>query len=429
MKIEKNPYEFEPETPESSEPSLIDDNSPPPQKLAERDQLPLSSTINAMGSQKKSLGAFEDNDIFTGHARSKSVHRLKISESSPAVSTVNQLQLSGSSAASFDGSYVVSSTTHSPSMENCLFMSPTTRLDNLPEKPEPSPNSGNGLEGYATSPAGGSLDVFPNRNNLQRRKSTMKKMFGERGFLGRTTDPDELPDSKYKTGKPSMVTAIQNKLKELVSHLELTCKPSFTDLANTQTDIVDLSPIKRSFVAASSGDLQGSSAFPISLNPYEQGTYSMKLEVLICGVANEFIMSQLQAGRISMESVKKLKDSWSSKGRAPVLEFQYDQITQRNFIKEHKAAFHFHGENAASDKVGEILMLWKYKAREMATRTFCNTDSTIREQILGMRELLPLLGASDLKVTYLYELLRDLMEEVRSHKEGTPTRAANATRG
>lgn len=49
---------------------------------------------------------------------------------------------------------------------------------------------------------------------VKRARSPMKKMFGEGGWLGRTSSMDEAPDERYR--KPGMMDKIKNKFEEFV---------------------------------------------------------------------------------------------------------------------------------------------------------------------------------------------------------------------
>lgn len=136
------------------------------------------------------------------------------------------------------------------------------------------------------------------------------------------------------------------------------------------------------------------SKFPVSLNPVRQAKLYMELELLICTTANMFLLEQYKAGRMTLESLKKTKEFWKNKGRAQVIEFQFDQTTQRNLICMNQQTFKFHSDKANNIlQVNAMLYAWKENARQMAIRTFCAPDTVIQKQLHDAYKLLELLGA------------------------------------
>lgn len=145
--------------------------------------------------------------------------------------------------------------------------------------------------------------------------------------------------------------------------------------------------------------------FPISLNPSEQAGISTDLELIICATANRYLMDQYKEGRLSVESVRKILDFWKSKARAQVIEFQYDQATQRDLIALNVKTFRFFGERAGNIlHINTVLWTWRENAREMSVRTFCAADSVIQKQLNDTYKLLELLGAHTVTFLALQEL-------------------------
>lgn len=136
------------------------------------------------------------------------------------------------------------------------------------------------------------------------------------------------------------------------------------------------------------------SKFPISLDPPTQARLYSEIELMICVTANVFLMEQRREGRMSVESLVKVTDMWKSKGRPQVIEFQFDQATQRDLILYNLKTFRFHGENA-DDRVAINSMMynWKTLAKEMSVRTFCTPDSVVRKHLHDIYRILELLGA------------------------------------
>jgi len=132
----------------------------------------------------------------------------------------------------------------------------------------------------------------------------------------------------------------------------------------------------------------------VSLGPPEQARIYMELELMLAHTANSFLMSQFSQGRIAIDSIKKTVDGWKAKGRPSVLEFMYDQGTQRDLVAINQNTFQFHGDRASdSVRVNSMLYNWKQIASHMAIRTFCSSDSVILKLIFDIGQILELLGA------------------------------------
>lgn len=147
------------------------------------------------------------------------------------------------------------------------------------------------------------------------------------------------------------------------------------------------------------------STFPISLNPAQQADVYSDVELLICNAANTFLMHQYQNCRISVDSLKKVTDYWKGKGRPQVMEFHYDQSTQRDLIVANQKNFRFFGPNANDPlRINAMLYAWKHDAREMSVRTFCYPDSLIRNHIRDSFMILDFLGGHPAQYLTLYEV-------------------------
>ena len=139
---------------------------------------------------------------------------------------------------------------------------------------------------------------------------------------------------------------------------------------------------------------------PVSLDPPYQAKVYSEMELMICVTANKYLTSELAAGRISAESIAKVSTYWSNKNRPRVIEFQYDQATQRDLILYNLTTLKFHGESAESPLVLNATMYgWKTMAKEMNVRTFCAPDSAVRKHMHDAHKVLDMLGAPF--VTYL----------------------------
>jgi hypothetical protein len=132
----------------------------------------------------------------------------------------------------------------------------------------------------------------------------------------------------------------------------------------------------------------------VSLDPPYQAKLYSEMELMICVTANRYLMRELAAGRMSAESVAKISSYWSSKNRPQVIEFQYDQATQRDLILYNLTTLKFHGESAESPLVLNATMYsWKTMAKEMSVRTFCAPDSQVRKHMHDAHKIFEMLGA------------------------------------
>lgn len=115
---------------------------------------------------------------------------------------------------------------------------------------------------------------------------------------------------------------------------------------------------------------------------------------MICVTANRFLMEQYHGGRMSPESVTKVINFWKSKNRPQVVQFQFDQATQRDLILYNIKSFEFYGECAKNPVLlHATLYNWKIIAKEMSVRTFCYPDSMIRKHMHDAHKILEMLGA------------------------------------
>lgn len=143
-----------------------------------------------------------------------------------------------------------------------------------------------------------------------------------------------------------------------------------------------------------SGSAKVASTFPVSLTPPEQAKFYSEAELMIVATANNYLIIQKEEGRMSYESVAKITNFWAQKNRPQVIEFMFDQLTQRDLILHNLKTFRFYGPNAENAmSMNAMMNSWKTLAKEMSVRTFCTGDSTIRKQIQDIYKILELLGA------------------------------------
>lgn len=115
---------------------------------------------------------------------------------------------------------------------------------------------------------------------------------------------------------------------------------------------------------------------------------------MVVATANNYLLIQKEEGRMSYESVAKITNFWAQKNRPQVIDFMFDQLTQRDLILYNLKTFRFYGPNAENPmSMNAMMNSWKTLAKEMSVRTFCTGDSTIRKQIQDIYKILELLGA------------------------------------
>ena len=76
----------------------------------------------------------------------------------------------------------------------------------------------------------------------------------------------------------------------------------------------------------------------------EQAKLFSELELMVVHTANRFLRNEYAHGRLSASSLAKLHEAWTSLNRAPVIEFWYDQLTQRELVMTNLKTIHVHGE-------------------------------------------------------------------------------------
>ena len=115
---------------------------------------------------------------------------------------------------------------------------------------------------------------------------------------------------------------------------------------------------------------------------------------MICTTANAYLKAQQNGGRMSVESLIKILKHWRGKGRPQVLEFHFDQITQRDLILANMKTFRFYGPNA-ENPISLLVMMqaWESMAKDMSIRTFCTPDFIIKKHMCDCYKILELLGA------------------------------------
>jgi hypothetical protein len=144
----------------------------------------------------------------------------------------------------------------------------------------------------------------------------------------------------------------------------------------------------------------------------------MELELMVVISANSFLMNQFSQGRIAVDTIKKTVDIWKSRGRPVVIEFMYDQGTQRDLVAMNQHNFRFYGERAGdSMRINSMLYNWKTVASLMSVRTLCNADTVILKLLFDIEQILELLGAREPIKLRLQQLRTTANETMRIERQ------------
>ena len=136
------------------------------------------------------------------------------------------------------------------------------------------------------------------------------------------------------------------------------------------------------------------STFPISLDPAHQARLQADIELMIVVSANRYLLKEAEAGRLAPSTVSDTRRRWEKKNLPQVLEYLYDQATQRELILANFHTLNFQG-TIGRDAIGlnSTMHNWAVLAREISIRTFCAGDSVVRKWLNDARRVLEMLGA------------------------------------
>ncbi len=143
-----------------------------------------------------------------------------------------------------------------------------------------------------------------------------------------------------------------------------------------------------------------------------------EIELMICATANQYLNVQQQEGRMTVESLTKVTQTWTSKNRPQVIEFMFDQATQRDLVLYNIKTFRFYGplaENIIS--MNSMMQSWKTLAKEMSVRTFCTPDAVIRKHMHDTYRILEMLGAPLVTFLAFQEIQIKVLKVIREKQE------------
>ncbi|PWY89051.1 hypothetical protein BO70DRAFT_377505 [Aspergillus heteromorphus CBS 117.55] len=244
------------------------------------------------------------------------------------------------------------------------------------------------------------LDLSVIEAPLRQTPASHKKLFGEKGWLGCTADLKDLPRSSRR------FKGLRGFGKKVIKQVEVLAD----EMAKAYPNPLNHTPLRSRAVPESH--------IPISLDAPTQAKLYSEMEVMICGSANRFLLQQHTEGRLSEESIRKVTQLWGAKNRPQVIEFQFDQATQRQLILANIRTLRFHGEWAVNPVLlKSTLNNWNAVSKEMGVRTFCAPDSAIRKHMHDIHKLLDMLGAPLITYLTFQELQMETLSIMKSHLE------------
>ncbi|KAA8648295.1 hypothetical protein EYZ11_001993 [Aspergillus tanneri] len=345
----------------------------------------LSSNASSRSSSLRSLRSEIDVATPTSElTTSFSMHRMQSNVRAPVA---EKLHMNIHSGSQYKPSY---NTFNKPAMGQVAIV----EYDDCFNKPLPPV--------YESSECGepDPLDFEIARNSLKLNTVSHKKLFGENGWLGDTAD---LKTPSNEKQKPKTFKDLGKKIKKHVDEFA--------------EDMAKVYPIP--FVHGHRHmKIVSESTVPISLDPPTQAKMYSELEVMICVTANNFLVKQHKNGRVSEESIRKVTNFWGSKNRPQVVEFQFDQATQRRLILSNIRTLQFNGESSTNPiLLHSNLHNWKSIVKEMNVRTFCAPDSAIRKHMHDLHKLLDMLDAPHITFVAFQELQMKTLSMMKKRLE------------
>lgn len=250
-----------------------------------------------------------------------------------------------------------------------------------------------------------------------------KKLFGQNGWLGNSEDLKEPPDKRKSTIFKGIGKKIKQHVGDIVSfYRSVRSRFKYINRTIQAGDVARSTPFN--IHGLNGAKIVGKTAAPLSLDRSQQAKLYSELELMVCFSANNFLVEQYSGGRVSTDSVKKITASWGSKNRPQVVEFQFDQATQRQLILSNLSTLSFHGEASTNPiLLNSNLRDWKSIIKDMGIRTFCFPDSSIRKHLHDIHNILEMLGAplqtrlafENLQMSTLSLMQEELIRDNRRH--------------
>ncbi|KFY75000.1 hypothetical protein V499_05019 [Pseudogymnoascus sp. VKM F-103] len=158
---------------------------------------------------------------------------------------------------------------------------------------------------------------------------------------------------------------------------------------------MDMSAFKEMFSLRSQDPNLGmvTSNFMISCDQEFQSSLYARLDLLICTVANKFLLFEHFENRITPATAARYIEKWVKLGRAQFTEFNCGQPFQALIIWECRESLQFYGDHEARVR-NAALDTWLKNANSMSVLTRCNGDSAIQKHMHDSWKVLEILGGT-----------------------------------
>lgn len=230
----------------------------------------------------------------------------------------------------------------------------------------------------------------------------------------------ELPSEEYrKRGLKVWGGKLKQRMLEKVSHIHHIIQDTKMLKCIQTEDLSKMIPAAFNVHTSPSKPprIPQTTKFPVSLEPPEQSKLYSEMELMICATANKFLIVEKESGRMSYDSVERITQFWTSKNRPQVLEFHFDQATQRDLVEYNVKTFRFYGPSAENPvAMHSMLNAWKNLAKEMSVRTFCSPDSMIKKNMHDCYKVLEMLGAPVVTFLAFQEIQIDALRKMHERQ-------------
>ncbi|OBT65671.1 hypothetical protein VE03_05584 [Pseudogymnoascus sp. 23342-1-I1] len=158
---------------------------------------------------------------------------------------------------------------------------------------------------------------------------------------------------------------------------------------------MDMSAFKEMFSLRSQDPKLGlvTSNFMISCDQEFQSSLYARLELLICTVANKFLLFEHFENRITPVTAAQYIEKWVRKGRAQFTEFNCGQPYQALIIWECRESLQFYSDHEVRVR-DAALDTWLKNANSMSVLTRCNGDSAMQKHLHDSWKVLEILGGT-----------------------------------
>ena len=261
------------------------------------------------------------------------------------------------------------------------------------------------------------LSMFPQR----RRHSPVKQLFGEHGWLGGSMSTKDLPGDvrRKKIGLKGWTGKLKERVEQIVSAPAwFTRRKTDFEVQTPDMPKIDLTSLTSRLHSPPKSKSQSpnKTRFYVSLYPPQQARMYSEMELMIVASANEYLHTQQREGRMSVDSLTRVLENWISKNRPQVIEFQFDQTTQRELILLNLKTFRFFGPTGDDlISIHRMMQHWKALARDMGVRNFCTPDAVVRKNLVEAYKVLEMLGAPMVTVVAFCDI-KERVEAVIAEK-------------